>query len=116
MLIATNGVYRTAWRNSRSLEIVAFFPICDGSETIGKRTRPCFFYRRDGSVRLFDPAKVLMIGDLWEADIAGAAAAGLKTCWFNPSGLPRPADSVAGPDVPGLEIRTLGELLTRLGG
>jgi FMN phosphatase YigB (HAD superfamily) len=56
-----------------------------------------------------------MIGDLWEADIAGAAAAGLKTCWFNPSGLPRPAEGTTGPGFPDLDGRTLGELGMLLG-
>jgi 2-haloacid dehalogenase len=117
MLIATNGVYRTALAKLEVAGLSAFFPYVAASETIGKQKPDrAFFTAAMDLCGCSDPAKVLMVGDLWEADIAGAAAAGLKTCWFNPSGLPRPADSVAGPDVPGLEIRTLGELLTRLGG
>lgn len=33
-----------------------------------------------------DPARVLMVGDNPKTDIAGAAAMGLATCWYNPHG------------------------------
>ncbi|MGY4025781.1 pyrimidine 5'-nucleotidase [Aeromonas rivuli] len=33
-----------------------------------------------------DPARVLMVGDNPKTDIAGAAAMGLATCWYNPQG------------------------------
>ena len=33
-----------------------------------------------------DKTSVLMIGDSLSSDIAGAAAAGIDSCWFNPSG------------------------------
>jgi len=36
------------------------------------------------------PARVAMIGDSYPNDIAGARAAGLRTVWFNPAGLPCP--------------------------
>ena len=29
-----------------------------------------------------------MIGDSLSSDIAGAAAAGIKSCWYNPDSLP----------------------------
>jgi putative hydrolase of the HAD superfamily len=32
--------------------------------------------------------ETLMIGDSWEADIAGARNAGIRQLWFNPEGLP----------------------------
>ena len=38
-----------------------------------------------------DPREVLVVGDSISADIAGAAAAGLDSCWFNPKGTPLPA-------------------------
>jgi 2-haloacid dehalogenase len=49
--------------------------------------------------------RVLMVGDNWGADIAGAASFGLDTCWFNPNRLPRPAL----PPIT-LEIAALSEL------
>lgn len=48
---------------------------------------------------------VLMVGDSLETDIAGGAAAGLDTCWFNPGGKPRSPAAV-----PTHEIRSLKEL------
>jgi 2-haloacid dehalogenase len=36
-------------------------------------------------------AEVLLIGDSLSADIRGALNYGIDACWFNPSGLPRPA-------------------------
>jgi putative hydrolase of the HAD superfamily len=32
----------------------------------------------------------VMVGDSWQADIAGAHAAGIRAVWFNPQRLPRP--------------------------
>ena len=36
------------------------------------------------------PWQTLMVGDEYSTDVAGAATAGWKTAWFNPSGLPAP--------------------------
>ena len=47
-------------------------------------------------------ADAVMVGDSWSADIVGATAAGIRPVWFNPLGLPKPADP------PGVEeIRSL---------
>ncbi len=35
---------------------------------------------------------VLMVGDNLRSDIAGATAAGLATCWYNPDGIDAPTD------------------------
>ncbi len=58
-----------------------------------------------------DPQDVLVIGDSLSSDIAGGAAAGLDTCWFNPRAKPR-GD---GP-LPTHEIRHLEELIELVGG
>jgi putative hydrolase of the HAD superfamily len=34
----------------------------------------------------------VMFGDSWAADIVGAAGAGIRAVWFNPTGKPRPAE------------------------
>lgn len=52
--------------------------------------------------------RVLMVGDDYETDIAGAVRSGIDSVWFNPAGKP------AGPEKPTFEIRSLGELTTRL--
>jgi HAD superfamily hydrolase (TIGR01509 family) len=47
------------------------------------------------------PAAAVLIGDAWEADVAGARAAGVRAVWFNRLGRPRPDPSV--PEVRSLE-------------
>jgi YjjG family noncanonical pyrimidine nucleotidase len=37
-------------------------------------------------------ARAVMFGDSWAADIVGAARAGIRAVWFNPTRQPRPAD------------------------
>lgn len=116
LLIATNGVYQTALAKLETAGLSAFFPWVAASETIGQQKPDrAFFSAALELCGCSDPARVLMVGDLWEADIAGAASSGLKTCWFNPSGSLRPADDAAGPEVPDLEVRTLEELRVLLG-
>ncbi|MBW3659013.1 MAG: YjjG family noncanonical pyrimidine nucleotidase [Actinobacteria bacterium] len=58
--------------------------------------------------RMGGPAKedVLIVGDSLTSDIAGGAAYGIDTCWFNPFGLDRAVDVE-----PTYEIRTLAELV-----
>ena len=119
LLIATNGVYRTALAKLDKAGLRNYFPYVAASETIGEQKPNLAFFT--AALRMCgcsDPGRVLMVGDLWHADIAGAAAAGLKTCWYNPLGESRPdaqpeaALSCAFPD---LEIRRLDELRAWLG-
>ncbi|NLG26110.1 MAG: HAD hydrolase-like protein, partial [Clostridiales bacterium] len=37
------------------------------------------------------PDRALMIGDSLTSDVAGAIAAGVPICWYNPARLPPPA-------------------------
>ena len=39
------------------------------------------------------PARVLMVGDNPKTDIAGAAAQGLATCWYNPARQQGPSEA-----------------------
>ena len=41
------------------------------------------------------PGEAVMVGDSWEADVAGARAAGIRAIWLNPLGAPAPAGEVA---------------------
>lgn len=112
LLIATNGVYRTALAKLEAVGLAGYFPLVAASETIGEQKPDrAFFDAARAMCGCGDPARVLMVGDLWHADIAGAAAAGLMTCWYNPSGDTRPAEAAP----PTLEIRSLDELRPALG-
>ena len=39
--------------------------------------------------------EAVMVGDSWNADVAGARAVGIRAIWFNPLGAPAPAGEVA---------------------
>jgi 2-haloacid dehalogenase len=113
LLIATNGVYRTAIHKLETAGLRSYFPLIAASETIGEQKPDRAFF--DAALRMCgcgDAARVLMVGDLWDADIAGASAAGLRTCWYNPYGEARPTGKSPAPD---LEIRKIAELRNWLG-
>ena len=53
------------------------------SEEIGAaKPSPCFFEACLASLAPLRPDEVLMIGDSLTADIAGAKACGIRTCWY----------------------------------
>jgi len=61
--------------------------------------------------RPFDKSQGIIIGDRLEADIAGAMAYGIESCWFNPGRLAN--DSPARPTY---EVASLQALLPMLQG
>ena len=72
------------------------------SEAVGiSKPEPGIFWAALDALRVA-PADAVMIGDSWTADILGARAVGIRPIWFNPLGLPSPAE---GTDV--AQIRTL---------
>ena len=48
------------------------------------------FYGRGADALGVRPEEVLMVGDRWEADVAGAKRLGMATCWINPERLSPP--------------------------
>ncbi|MDR1599845.1 MAG: YjjG family noncanonical pyrimidine nucleotidase [Oscillospiraceae bacterium] len=57
-----------------------------------------------------DPSRVIMVGDSLKSDVGAARAAGIVSCWLNPSGKPAPD----GPS-PDYEVRSLDRLYEILG-
>lgn len=57
------------------------------------------------------PSEVLYVGDSLTVDVAGAAAAGLRTCWFDREGREAPSEAPR----PDLIVRRLPELPALLG-
>jgi len=47
--------------------------------------------------------EVVMVGDSWPADVAGAIAAGIRPIWFNPQRNPRPEPSTSVDEIHALE-------------
>lgn len=112
MVLATNGLAEVQRSRFGRSPIRRHFVDVVISEEIGlAKPDPAFF--EVALARLGDPPReeVLVVGDSLSADIAGAAAAGLDACWFNPRGL-----RLAGQPPPRFEIRELRGLLPIVGG
>jgi putative hydrolase of the HAD superfamily len=88
--IVTNNLLE---EQQNKLEYCGLAPLVDAlvaSEDVGvSKPDPAIFQialQRLGTPREY----ALMVGDSWQADIAGATAAGIRAVWFNPQRLPRP--------------------------
>ena len=64
-----------------------------------------FFDLAFSRIEGFERDKAIIVGDRLSSDILGGINAGIKTCWFNPKGLP-----VSGDIRPDCEIHALFEL------
>ena len=91
LALVTNGVASVQKSRLADSGLLPYFSAVVISEEVGfTKPDPRIFeiaMQRCGET---DKRAVLMIGDSLSADIAGAAAAGIDSCWFNPMGLPRP--------------------------
>lgn len=82
------------------------FRFCLGAREHGKaKPSACIFHAACDRLGVA-PADVLHVGDDALHDVAGAARAGLSTCWINRDGRDWPLDDVR----PDLEFATLGAL------
>ena len=89
MYIVSNGSAVVQEGRLKSSGIGRYFRDIFISELVGydKPSREFFdicFSRIDG----FDKDRAIIIGDSLTSDIRGGINAGIKTCWFNPKGLP----------------------------
>lgn len=106
LYIVSNGTANVQDRRLRSAGIGKYFDGIFISECIGfnKPSRE-FFDTCFAAIKGFEPDKAIIVGDTLSSDILGGINAGIKTCWFNPGGLPRD------PHIPAdYEIRSLAEL------
>ena len=61
------------------------------SDEIGiDKPNTAFFDAVWQKIGVFDPNEVLIVGDSLTSDIRGGNNAGMKTCWYNPKGIPLP--------------------------
>ena len=102
--VATNGLHSIQTGRLRALEkyIYRLYISEDGGVI---KPLSAFFFRVLHDLRA-TPAECLMIGDSLQSDIAGAAGAGIDSCWLNADRRENPA-SVR----PDYEIAALSELL-----
>lgn len=91
--IVTNGLQSVQRGRFARSTIRPFVDELIISEEIGAaKPNPSFF--EIASARTGNPPKsdILLIGDSLTSDIQGGVNYGINTCWYNPSGEPRPAD------------------------
>ena len=106
LYLATNGTPSVQAGRIESAGIARYFKEIFVSETMGaNKPSPAFFQACFAAIPDFDPAAAIVVGDSLTSDIRGALNAGLRSCWYNPGGLP------LRPDIrPDHTIRDLAEL------
>lgn len=110
LYIVTNGVASTQRNRLRLSGLADYFQAVFTSEEIGyPKPTAEFFQRCFHQIPDLEVSKTLIIGDSLSADMAGGAAAGIDTCWFNPEGA-RNEENI--PIT--MEIRQLTELMNLL--
>ena len=63
------------------------------SDEVGfEKPNIAFFDAVWAKIGKFNPDEVLIVGDSLTSDMAGGNNAGIRTCWFNPTGAPLPRD------------------------
>ena len=108
--IVTNGLAEVQRPRLARSAVGSLFETIVVSEELGvAKPDARIFQHALRQLRHDDMATVLMVGDCLEADIQGGCNAGLRTCWFNPSGVANGSDIR-----PTFEIARLSELPGRL--
>lgn len=106
LYLASNGSAPVQAARIESSGIRGFFDGIFISEELGadKPSRE-YFDRCIAQIPGFDPDLAIIVGDSLTSDIRGGINAGIRTCWYNPQGLPLDRDVE-----PDHEIRSLLEL------
>ncbi len=93
LLLATNGTACVQRERFARSPIRRYFRKIYISEQVGyTKPDPRFFERIFAEQGIKDPARALMVGDSLRADIAGANAVGMRSCWYNPDRLENDSD------------------------
>ena len=83
----TNG---TITAQTKKLERSGLGAVFDGvfiSDHVGaEKPSPLFFQKVFDAIAPVDRRRTMIVGDSLTSDILGGAAAGIVTCWYNPSG------------------------------
>lgn len=104
--VVSNG---TVTAQTKKLRRSGFDQLMDGvflSEELGYE-KPAieFFDQVFQEIQAPDKSRVLIVGDSLTSDMEGGFRAGIKTCWYNPEGLP-----CAAPEKIDYEIQNLQEI------
>lgn len=91
--VVSNGTVKA---QTKKLDRSGLGVLMDGvflSEQLGvEKPNIGFFDQVFKAIGPVDRNQVMIVGDSLTSDIAGGDRAGIVTCWYNPGGLPRPAD------------------------
>ncbi len=106
LYIVSNGTAFVQDRRLKSSGIAPYFKDIFISERLGAdKPSKEFFDIVFSKIEGFNKSEAIIVGDRLGSDVLGGINAGIKTCWFNPKGLP------ANPAIPAdYEIRALSEL------
>lgn len=106
LYLVSNGTANVQDRRLHSADMEKYFDGVFISERVGyNKPSKAFFDACFAQIDGFEKDKAIIVGDTLSSDILGGINAGIKTCWFNPKGLP------ADPAIPAdYEIRALPEL------
>ena len=89
MALVTNGLSEVQRARIERLELTRYFTAVTISGEAGiSKPDPMFFARTLDGLGNPPPATAVVVGDSQSADVAGAHAAGLDACWYNPTGAP----------------------------
>lgn len=89
--IVTNGIGMVQRGRMALSPIAPFIKALVISEEVGApKPDPAMFNEALNRLGGIEPSRALMIGDSLSSDMAGAVAAGIDACWYNPLGKPRP--------------------------
>jgi len=85
--IVTNGVLETQMKKIKAAGFMDLMEDIFVSEVIGfEKPQKEYFDGCLSKISEKNLNKILIVGDSLTSDIAGGNAAGIKTCWYNPSG------------------------------
>ena len=93
LYLVSNGTAAVQAGRIASAGIAPYFRAIFISEEMGLyKPQKEFFDACFAAIPGFHREEALIIGDSLTSDIRGGNNAGIRTCWFNPQGKPRPAD------------------------
>lgn len=106
LAVASNGPYD---QQVARLKKVGLLPCIDHLFVSGKigfaKPSPAFFDACMEVLQGVNPEEIMMIGDSISADISGAAAYGMRTCWYNHKGV-----SIEQGQMADYTVHSLGEI------
>lgn len=107
MGVITNGLKEVQRPRIKGAGMDRFFDVILVSDEIGL-AKPDFrfFAMAHEAMGLPEKSKVLVVGDSYSSDIAGAKNYDFPSCWFNPNGQPLPQANL-----PDYEIRSLNDII-----